>query len=185
MANRAKSNPKEMGLYNELSIVLDLTEAHWGDGEQPPASEIEKRVIVKNGSQPIGECQVLLEELAYHFGGEWTDPPNGYEQKALKWAEGSDTQKGQIEIAPHDSAKLAILRMFRYPNPYFGITYADGSMGKTHHFTGAYRLRLRLEGNIGNKSSRQDVSPCIYEVYLRYVGALELEIEDIVKVRSR
>jgi hypothetical protein len=182
MSNKHKPDTNNYSVYQELSIEFDPAEADWADGAHQTASEIEKRVVLKNGSQPVSGCQVVLEELAYHFRDEWTDPPNGYERKALRWVDGSDAQDGKIVIPANGSATLAILRMYRYPNPYFGITYADGSSGKTHHFAGAYRLRLRLDGEIGDKASRQVIEPPIYEVYLRYVGALELKIEDIMRV---
>jgi hypothetical protein len=185
MANRPRTDNQEFHLYNELRVEFDPAEANWTDEAHQSASEIEKLVVVKNGSQPVADCQVILEELAYHFQDEWTDPPSGYEQKALKWTEANEIQNGQIEIPANGSAKLAILMMYRFPNPYFGITYADGSIGKTHHFAGAYRLRLRLEGKIINGGSRRVFSPCIYEVYLRYVGALELKIEDIIKASAK
>ena len=184
MANRQNPDKRELSFYQELSIEFDPAEVHWADGTQQNASEIEKRVVVKNGSQPVEECQVVLEELAYHFGDEWADPPNGYEQKALRWDEKRAAQEGQIEIAAHGSAKLEIVRLYRFPNPYFGIAYNDGSYGKTHHFVGAYRLRLRLEAKTSDRSGIWVFAPIVYEVYLSYVGALELEIEDIVRASA-
>jgi hypothetical protein len=184
MQNNPTVDKQNLCVYDEPRIDFDPTEEEWGEGVQQTASDIEKRVVVQNGSQPVSECQVILEELAYHFREEWTDPPNGYEQKALQWADGRGTQDGRIAIPAQGSAKLSLMRMFRYPNPFFGITYADGSLGKTHHFSGAYRLRLRLEGKIGDKTTSRVFRPCSYEIYLLYGGALELEIEEIVRVRT-
>ena len=184
MESNQKNAELAYSICQEISIVADLEEAHWADGAHQGVSEIEKRVVIKNGSQPIAACQVVLEEMAYQFRDEWIHPPSGYEQKALRWVQRCDSQDGPIEIAANGSAKLALVKMFRFPNPYFGITYGDGSMGRTHHLTGTYRLRLRLEGKISNGSDKQDFSPCSFEVHLIYVSALELNIEDIVRINA-
>jgi hypothetical protein len=181
MENRKKEANFDHNLYPELSIELDPTEKNWSNGSHQDLSEIEKRVVIKNGSQPIYDCRVILEDLAYHFGNEWTEPPNGYEKKALQWADESDALEGRIGIAANKSTKLVIARLFRYPNPYFGITYCDGSYGKTHHFIGAYKLRLRLEGKIRERSNVHVIVPSFFEIYLNYVGALELTIDEIVR----
>jgi hypothetical protein len=184
MANRKNADNDEHSHYPELSIEFDPDEMCWSDGSHQDLSEIEKRVVIKNGSQQIYECRVVLEELAYHLGNEWTDPPNGYEKKALKWADESDALPGRIGIAANESTKLVIARLYRYPNPYFGITYCDGGYGKTHHFKGAYKLRLRLEGKIRERNIMYSIAPSFFEVYLNYVGALELSIDEIVRTNN-
>ena len=183
MAKGHKPDTGENPVYQELRIQFDPKGMGWTDRSGQDASEIEKRVVVKNGDQPVDDCQVVLEELAYHFGGEWADPPNGYDQKALSWVD-EKARAGRLAIPANRSAKLAILRLYRYPNPYFGITYHDGSYGKTHHFTGKYRLRLRVEGRLNETNTGQWIQPTIYEVYLSYLGTLDLEIDEIVRVSA-
>ena len=183
MANRQQPDNDKKHAYQDLRIDFDSKVMSWTNGAGQNESEIEKRVMVKNGNQPVNDCQVILEELAYHFGGEWTDPPNGYDQKALRWVD-EEARAGRLTIPANRSAKLAILKVYRYPNPYFGITYGDGSYGKTHHFTGKYRLRLRVEARFNETITGQWIQPTIYEVYLSYAGTLDLEIDEIVKVST-
>jgi hypothetical protein len=182
MANKNKTANQEYNHYQDLRVDFDPDQVSWTDGSHQNASEIEKRVVIKNGDHPIKECQVVVEELAYHFGGKWTDPPNGYETKTLRWVEESGVRAEKIEIPANGSAKLAIATLYRYPNPYFGISYADGDHGKTHHFVGAYRLTLRLEAKISGGNAGQTLTPALFEIHLNYVGALDLGIEEILKV---
>jgi hypothetical protein len=184
MANRQKPHKRDLRLYKGLSIELDSVDAYLAKGPQQNPGEIEKWLVVKNGDMPVKECQVVVEDLEYYFKSEWIFPPNGFEQKALRWAEESDSQEGKIDICANGSATLEIARLFRFPNPFFGISYFDGSYGKTHHLVGTYKLRLRIEAKIGNGSSIWGFEPIIYEVYLSYVDALNLEIEDIVRVSA-
>ena len=177
-----QSQKQESFTYQELRIKPESTKWGWLDGPDQNSDQIEKRVLIKNGFQALEGCQVVLEELAYQFQGEWTEPANGYQQKALRWAEEHDPQAGRIAIPRRGSVKLSLLTLYRYPNPYFGVAYGDGGHGKTHHFIGQYRMRLRLEGKLSDQNPGQALAPIIYEIYLRYVGTLELEIEKIERI---
>ena len=182
MANSRESDNRADGRYQDLTIEFDPTEVSWTDGSGQNVSDIEKRVVIRNGGLAISECRVVLEEVAYLFRDEWIDPPNGYQKQALRWAEKTDTRVEQIEIPANQSAKLIIARLYRYPNPFFGIAYSDGSYGKTHHFMGSYRLRLKMEAKISGRQPGLFFLPVIYEIHLNYLSALDLEIDDIVRI---
>jgi hypothetical protein len=171
-----------MRLYNDLSIELDSADAHLAEGTEQNPSEVKKLLVVTNGKEPVRECQVILEDLQYYFRSEWIFPPNGFEQKALRWAEQNDSLAGKMNISANGSTTLEIARLFRFPNPYFGIAYFDGNYGKTHHFLGAYKLRLRIEAEVSSRSDLWEFEPIIYEVYLNYAGTFKLDIEEIIRV---
>ena len=180
MIKKQKPDQRELRLYRGLSLEFDSMDANSSDSLKQEPGEIAKGLVVKNGEMLVKGCQVVLEELEYQFVKEWIYPPNGFEQKALRW-EGNASQDGKIDIAAHGSAKLEIAKLFRFPNPFFGISYFDGNYGKTHHFVGFYKLRLRIELLASDVSSPWSYEPIIYEVYLNYAGARDLEIEEIVR----
>ena len=184
MVNRDRPQKSDLRLYKDLSIELVSVDADPTKELQQNPSYISKRLVVRNGHIPVKECQVVLKDFEYDFRSEWICPPNGFERKALRWADKSDTLDGKIDICANGSATLEIARLFRFPNPFFGISYFDENYGKTHHFVGTYKLRLRIEAKICNGSSIWGFEPIIYEVYLSYVDALNLEIKDIVRVSA-
>ncbi len=184
MKKKQKPQKSELRLYNGLSIDLDPVNVCFTDALIPSPSEITKCLVVKNGNKLVKGCQVILEELEYQFKNEWIFPPNGFEQKALRWAGESESPDGKFDICINSSARIEIVRVFRFPNPFFGISYFDRTHGKTHHFIGTYKLRLRIEAKTINSSNDWSFEPTIYEVYLSYAGALDLEIEDITRVST-
>ena len=184
MANTHKPDKRELRLFSGLSIDFDPADADIIDTLKENPSEIAKCLVVKNGHMPVKRCQVVLDKLEYQFRNEWIWPPNGFEQKALSWAKINAPRDGKIDISANESATLEIVRLFRFPNPYFGIAYFDGNYGKTHHFLGNYKLRARIEGKIGTPSSLWEFEPIIYEVFLKYADTFSLEIEEIVRVSA-
>jgi hypothetical protein len=183
VVKRHKPDQREFRQYRGLSLEFDSLDANLSAALKQNTSEIAKGLVVKNGEMLVKGCQVVLEALEYQFGKEWIHPPNGFEQKALRWEE-SASQDGKIDIAANGSAKLEIAKMFRFPNPFFGISYYDGNYGKMHHFIGIYKLRLRIEVRTSDLSSPWSYEPIIYEVYLNYAGARVLEIEEIVRLNA-
>jgi hypothetical protein len=184
MLNKSKTPEQESRFNNSLHIELSSADAHFANGSEENPSEIRKMVVVKNGRKPVRDCQVILKDLQYHFRNEWILPPNGYEQKALRWVEEYDHLDGKINILANRSTILEIARGFRFPNPYFGIAYFDGSYGKTHHFVGTYKLQLRIEGKVCNSRNLWEFKTVCYEIYLNYVGALDLEIGEIIRTNA-
>jgi hypothetical protein len=182
MANKDISSNREVHRYRDLSLEFDPEDSDFVDAIGQNLGDIARCLLVKNGDMHLKDCQVLLEALEYQFGDEWIHPPNGFERKALRWTEGGEPQEGKIDISANGSAKLEIVRLFRFPNPFFGISYFDGDHGKTHHFLGTYRLRLRIDAQISGGSSSWEVESTIFEVVLNYAGALDLRIEDITRV---
>jgi len=184
MAHREEPSNREVRRYRGLSLQFDPEDSDFTDALRQNLSDIARCLLVKNGDRHLKGCQVLLEALEYLFGDEWIPPPNGFERKALRWAEGSGSQDGKRAISANGTAKVEIARLFRFPNPYFGISYFDGDHGKTHHFLGTYKLRLRIEGKVADTSSFWGIEPTIFEVVLRYAGALDLGIVDITRVTA-
>ena len=183
MVNRQKPDQREFRLYRGLRLEFDSMDSNFTDTLKQNPSNISKGLVVKNGEMLVKGCQVVLEKLEYQFGKEWIYPPNGFEQKALRWDE-SASQDGKIDIVANGSAKFDIAKLFRFPNPFFGISYHDENYGKTHHFVGIYKLRLRIEVGTLDISSLWSYEPIIYEVYLNYAGARDLEIEKIERISA-
>ena len=176
MINEQKSPKQEDRFYNALGIELGTGDPKIAERAEKNPNGIKRTLVVKNGNKPIRECQIILENLQYHFGNEWIDPPNGYEQKALRWLDEDNHLDGKRDISADRSTFVEIARLFRFPNPFFGIAYFDGGFGKTHHFVGTYKLRLRIQGKVNKRKNLWDMEAVLYDVFLNYAGARELEI---------
>ena len=180
-----KTSNREVRPYRGLSLELDPETVDFTGALNQNLGDIPRCLLVKNGDSHLKDCRVLLEALEYQFEDEWILPPNGFESKALRWAEGSGTQDGVRDISPDDSATLEIARLFRFPNPFFGISYFDGDHGKTHHLLGTYRLKLKIEAVMSDPTGSWEMDPQIFEVVLRYASALDLTIPVMQALISR
>jgi hypothetical protein len=184
MALMEKPSKRKVRPYRGLSLEIDPETIDFTGALNQNLGDIPRYLLVKNRDRHLKGCQVRLEALEYQFGDEWIPPPNGFEHKALRWAEGSGSQDGVRDISANSSTKLEIVRLFRFPNPFFGISYFDGNHGKTHHFLGTYRLRLSIGAQLSDTAGFLEIEPQIFEVVLRYAGALDLRIEDITRVSA-
>lgn len=139
-------------------------------------------LVVKNEGMPVSHCRVLVEGFEYYFLNEWIIAPNGYERKALKWGASKNTIEGRVDIATKGSRKIEIAKARRRPNPHFELTYHEGATGKTHHFIGKYKLRVKIEAKTEREGSTGVIEPVFYDIYFDYESTLKINIEDIVRL---
>ncbi len=136
-------------------------------------------LVVENEGEPVSNCRVIVEGFEYYFRNEWIEAPNGHEQKALKWRSRIKTVEDKVDFATKGSRKLAIAKARRIPNPHFEITYCDGPTGKTHHFLGEYKLRVKIEAIKENENNTYAV---FYDVYFDYENTLKIRVKKILRV---
>ncbi len=139
-------------------------------------------LVVENEGEPVSNCRVIVEGFEYYFRNEWIEAPNGYEQKALKWRSRIELVVGKVDFATKGSRKLAIVKARRIPNPHFEITYYDGPTGKTHHFLGEYKLRVKIEAKTANKDCECNTKIVFYDIYFYYENTLKIRVYKILRV---
>jgi hypothetical protein len=171
-------------IYDDLIIELGSERVNRKKGNKHYKWEKRVWLVVKNGEREVRNCRVVLEGLEYHFRDEWILAPNGFDRKALKWNDGKGNIEGKIDISANGSRSLEVAIARRMPNPHFEISYNDGYSGKTHHFIGKYKLRVRIEGRIDGRKTEWEIEPKIYEIYLDYESTLQLGIKDIERVNA-
>jgi len=168
--------------YNDLTIEIGSERQYLFQLFNPNKDEKRVWMVVKNRGNPVCNCRVIVEGLEYYFRNEWIIAPNGYDRKALKWDVRNEPIEGMVDITTKGSRPIEIVRARRIPNPHFRITYYDGSTGKTHHFLGKYKLRVKIEARTTNKGNERNIVSVFYDIFFDYESTLKIGVKEIERV---